>query len=859
MAGTRLGAVLSLIPGLPGGNFSADALATLDGAIYSAAYDGRTGSEPLNLGPDRNKQTPAQEDLSTATFWNWGSITAANSQNAYLILEGGYNATKEDDGWTDNSSPSIWENQRSYGIYRLSRNSAGTYDLANLYSKTQSIELFPERTYTWNQDGTPGETIINYENGYYNYANNFTKFVTNGVATGSGAIARLYQEWGAEHDLYGDVTVKYIDLLGDQDEVHSVNIYNKIIELGEFRLRGETETWPSSVCTIYHLQNLNSTSSKIFYLVNQNSIVNTPNEDGTDVASTSNTNKTLIFSEDLADPSSFSYTGELEISGYTEDWNWTWLGNCGSGFIEFENGALSIVNVNVNNPDNTDDGGNGWGWHTPDIYLSYFDAINHKVLSVDLDQRIDAGSYQIQDSGVFETEYEGFDLYTVGNQSYVLKKHEDPFLNGNGQFTYEIYGVYLSTDADGETTLNLTSSAIKTIQFSYQALGLTPKIITALQSAVSAGNVQGVQFPGSNMWSMAVFDKSKSKVVPTAFNAYMNFQKKLYDTIASSVQGTANNDIYLVDNSNVNISEQYGKGNRDKVIASCDYEIDETIEMLTLTGTGHYQGVGNGSKNLIVGNSGNNRLDGGAGDDKILGGNGDDTLIGGLGNDSLEGGAGSDTADYSDQLQGITARLGDGTASGTSIGKDTLKSIENIITGAGSDNITCSSSGSIVNAGSGRDTIIFGGRLDVVTGGFGADTFRFGNAAAGARLGTPNNRVFDQITDFNFGEDQIDLPGRTSPQYFGYLGSFSGPITDLELSQLWTNVEIETKPGIRGFAANSVGCFEVLDSGSTRAFIAVNDGSKAYGAGDMIIELTGFTGAASFQGAVSDSFVQSFV
>lgn len=856
MAGTRLGAVLSLIPGLPGGNFSADALATLDGALYSAGYDGRTGSEPLNLGPDRTKQTPAQEDLSTAQFWNYGSITTANSNNAYLILQGGYNATTEDDDETD-SANNIWENQRSYGIYRLSRNSAGTYDLANLYSKTQSIELIPSRTYTWNQDGTPGETILNYENGYYNYTNNFTKFVTNEVATGSGAIARLYQEWGAEDDNYGNVTVKYIDLLGDQDEVHSVNIYNKIIESGHFRLRGETGTWPSSVYTSYYLQSLDSTSSKIFYLVNQNTGVNTPNEDGTQVISTSNTNKTLIFSEDLADPSSFSYTGELQISGYTEDWNWTWLGNSGSGFMEFENGALSTVSVNINKEDDIDNAGNGW--YTPDIYLSYFDAVNHKVLSVDLVQRIAAGSYQTTSNGPFEREYEGFDLYTVGNQSYVLKKHEDPFLNGSGKFTYEIYAVYLSTDTDGETTLNLTSSAVKTIQFSYKDLGLTPKIITALQSAVTAGGVQGVQFPGSNMWSMAVFDKSKSKVVPTAFNAYMNFQKKLYDTIASSVQGTANNDIYLVDNSNVNISEQYGKGNSDKVIASCDYEIDETIEMLTLTGTDHYQGVGNGSKNLIVGNSGNNRLDGGAGDDKILGGNGDDTLIGGLGNDSLEGGAGSDTADYSDQSQDITARLGNGTAQGPSIGKDTLKSIENIITGAGHDNITCSSSGSIVNVGSGSDTIIFGGRLDVVTGGFGADKFRFGNAAAGARLGTPNNRVFDQITDFNFGEDQIDLPGKKSPQYFGYLGSFSGPITDSQLSQLWTNVEIATKPRIRGFAANSVGCFEVLDSGSTRAFIAVNDGTIAYGAGDMIIELTGFTGAASFQGAVSDSFVQSFV
>jgi len=156
--------------------------------------------------------------------------------------------------------------------------------------------------------------------------------------------------------------------------------------------------------------------------------------------------------------------------------------------MEFENGALSLVNVNVNNPDDTGNDDNGW--YTPDIYLSYFDAINHKVHSIDLDQRIAAGSYQTTSYGPFEREYEGFDLYTIGDQSYVLKKHEDPFLNGSGKFTYEIYGVYLSTDTDGETSLNLTSRAIKTIQFSYKDLGLTPKIITALQSAVSAGNVQ---------------------------------------------------------------------------------------------------------------------------------------------------------------------------------------------------------------------------------------------------------------------------------------------------------------------------------------------------------------------------------
>jgi hypothetical protein len=858
MAGTRLGSVLSLIPGLNGGNFSASALETLDGAIYSQAYSGRNGNEPYNLGPAAVRPADATAPDSTASFWNWGSITATSPTNIYLTLQGGYNATTEDDD-PSNWNNSIYENQRSISVYKLTRNSVGLFDLDSIYENTQQIQRIPSTTYSWNQDGTARETTYDYDNGWYGYTSNFTKLVTNQIAAGQeGSVARLYQEWdNSGEDQYGDVVVKYIDILGDTSIIHEENLYTRIIESGDFDLRGETGSWPDSRYTSYYLQNLVATGSKIFYLVNQSSFINTPTEDRLGVATTSQNYRTLIFSEDISVDSSFSFTGELSIPGYSNDWNWTWLGDNGGAVVPFGDGALTLVNVNTTNPDEYGDS-SGNSWFTPDIYLSYFDAVNQRVLSVDLDQRIADGTLQTGSSGVFETAYEGFDLYTIGDQSFVLHKYEDAFNNGNGRFTYKIYGTYLTTDDAGITTLNLTSEAIKTIDFSYKSLGLTSKIILALQSAVSAGNVQGIQFPGGNMWSMAVFDKSKSRVVPTAFNAYMGFQKKLYGAIASAVQGTSDNDNYIIDNSAVNISEQYGKGNNDKVSASCDYELDETIELLTLTGTDHYEGTGNDKKNLITGNAGNNRLDGKAGDDTILAGLGDDILIGGLGNDRLEGGGGSDTADYSDQTTAITVKLGDGTATGSGIGKDTLKSIENVVTGSGSDTITCSSTSSNVFAGGGNDTIIFGGRRDVVEGGEGADLFRFTNAAAASRHGTTSNRIFDQITDFTFGEDRIDLP--RTVQYFGYLGAISGPlISDSQLTNLWANAELATRPGQKGFNANMLGCFDVNDSGTTRSFVAVNDGVKSYGQGDMIIEMTNFGGAVSFQGALSELFATTFV
>jgi hypothetical protein len=861
MTGTRLGSVLSLIPGLNGGNFSASALETLDGAIYSQAYSGRNGNEPYNLGPAATRPSDAAAPDSTASFENWGSITATGSQNIYLILEGRYDATTEDDSPDPGEfTKGIWENQRSISIYKLSRNSLGTYDINTpLYQSTQTIQEGPNATRSWLSDGTPLETTYDFEDIRYTYSSNFNKLVTNQIAPGNeGSIARLYQEWDwSSEDYHGDLVVKYIDILGNTNVVHKEYLYPKIIESGAFDLRGSTTIGSDFKYTSYYLNNLVSSGSRIFYLVNQISTTNTPTEDGLGSIITSQNYRTLIFSEDISVDSSFSFTGELSFPGYTDDWNWTWFEDFRSGVVPFADGALTLVNVNTTNPDEHGYGGDK-SWFTPDIYLSYLDTSNQRVLSVDLYQHIADGTLQTGSSGVFETAYEGFDLYTIGDQSFVLHKYEDAFNNGNGRFTYEIYGTYLNTDDAGITTLNLTSKAIKTIDFSYKSLGLTSKIILALQSAVSAGNVEGIQFPGGNMWSMAVFDKSKSSVVPSAFNAYMGFQKKLYDAIASAVQGTSDKDNYIVDNSAVNISEQYGRGNNDKVSASCDYELDETIELLTLTGTDNYEGTGNGKKNLITGNAGNNRLDGKDGDDTILAGLGDDVLIGGLGNDRLEGAGGSDTADYSDQTTAITVKLGDGTATGSGIGKDTLKSIENVVTGSGSDTITCASTGSNVVAGGGNDTIIFGGRRDVVEGGEGADLFRFTSAAAASRQGTTSNRIFDQITDFTFGEDRIDLP--RAAQYFGYLGAISGPlISDSQLTNLWANAEQATRPGQKGFNANMLGCFEVNDSGTTRSFVAVNDGVKSYGQGDMIIEMTNFGGAASLQGALSELFVTTFI
>ncbi|RYG08195.1 MAG: type I secretion target, partial [Caulobacteraceae bacterium] len=81
----------------------------------------------------------------------------------------------------------------------------------------------------------------------------------------------------------------------------------------------------------------------------------------------------------------------------------------------------------------------------------------------------------------------------------------------------------------------------------------------------------------------------------------------------------------------------------DTVFASTDYVLGDTLEHLTLTGSGATSGVGNAQANRLAGNGASNTLSGLSGNDSIRGEGGADVIIGGLGTDTLAGGAGSDT------------------------------------------------------------------------------------------------------------------------------------------------------------------------------------------------------------------------
>ncbi|MDC1255903.1 hypothetical protein N8128_06950, partial [Paracoccaceae bacterium] len=113
---------------------------------------------------------------------------------------------------------------------------------------------------------------------------------------------------------------------------------------------------------------------------------------------------------------------------------------------------------------------------------------------------------------------------------------------------------------------------------------------------------------------------------------------------ADNLYGKAGDDIYIIDNIDDKTFESWDGSGTDEVRSSVSYSISgDDIEVLTLMGSAHIDGTGNGGGNTLTGNSGNNILFGLHGNDFLYGLSGNDTLNGGTNDDTLFGGDGDDT------------------------------------------------------------------------------------------------------------------------------------------------------------------------------------------------------------------------
>ena len=217
--------------------------------------------------------------------------------------------------------------------------------------------------------------------------------------------------------------------------------------------------------------------------------------------------------------------------------------------------------------------------------------------------------------------------------------------------------------------------------------------------------------------------------------------------------GGTGSDTYIVDTTLDQIRESHaGAGGLDQVRSWVSWVLGANLENLTLLGAGATRGIGNRLANVITGNSGNNLL---------LGGEGADTLEGGLGNDTLDGGVGWDTLRFSG-AGAVRVNLGNPAQQATGQGRDIIRNIENLTTGAGNDTLTGNGLPNVLIAGAGNDLLggmggndrLFGelgndrlrGGLgnDTLTGGAGADSFVFANGDGA-----------DRILDFTDRQDRI--------------------------------------------------------------------------------------------------------
>ena len=177
---------------------------------------------------------------------------------------------------------------------------------------------------------------------------------------------------------------------------------------------------------------------------------------------------------------------------------------------------------------------------------------------------------------------------------------------------------------------------------------------------------------------------------------------------ADSLIGGAGDDTFIVDNINDTISDSSGT---DTVRSSVNWTLGNTLENLTLTGTGNINGTGNGLKNVIVGNTGDNTLDGGNNADSLIGGAGNDTYI----------------VDNTNDL--VTELANEGTDTVRSSVTYTLAmNVENLtLTGNGSINGTGNDLNNIIVGNSGNNILDGGVGADALSGGLGNDTYIIDN------------------------------------------------------------------------------------------------------------------------------------
>ncbi|MBJ7899453.1 MAG: hyalin, partial [Cyanobacteria bacterium RI_101] len=323
---------------------------------------------------------------------------------------------------------------------------------------------------------------------------------------------------------------------------------------------------------------------------------------------------------------------------------------------------------------------------------------------------------------------------------------------------------------------------------------------------------------------------------PNTFTGTTNNDILNGTTSADTLIGLAGNDTYTLNNSGDVVVENPNEGT-DTVKSDITYTLPDNVEKLTLNGSSNLNGTGNALNNTLTGNSGANTLTGLAGNDTIDGKTGADTMIGGLGNDTY-------TVD----------NIGDVVIENPNEGTDTVKSSISYILGANLENLTLTGSANLNGTGNALNNKLTGNTgANILNGGAGADTLagKDGNDTFVFQFGQSTVTALDRISDFAIGADKIDLltqGGAALNKPAGFTRAADSATTNI--NTIVTNVFADSNGATAGNQALGVNRAALVQAG-TSTYLIVNDGTSGFqSANDLVINLTGITGALPALGTI---------
>jgi hypothetical protein len=476
--------------------------------------------------------------------------------------------------------------------------------------------------------------------------------------------------------------------------------------------------------------------------------------------------------------------------------------------------------------------------------------------------------------------------------------------SGNDNFSFTV-GNFLAADAvdggDGTDILTLADTAVSTagsaalmteIQASTSIETLAMSSTTAessldandvstISSFVVSGTITDAQGADSTA-TVAAANGAAANNQAFSYTGIENDDSLEFDAVITGGVGGAGG-VLAAAGANVGNASGNGADGSAGLLLTPDLDGGSNTASLTLDGAASIVG-GAGGAGARGGNSnvGNNGGTGGNGGDGATGisaanietlninsiGTGANAITGGAGGALGTGGTGANITGASGiagaaaasitvntnatiNVTGSTA-IDIGTISGTNVTVDasTFTGALTVVAEAGNNTIT---------GGTGADSINGGTGIDVLTGGAGADDFVF-TAAANATGGTPAAGVFERITDFNNGADEIDYSvtltieaaSATAVAQTAQINT-EGFATFASADDTFAEKLVAVENGIAvGTAA--AGEYAIFTHASD-TYIFVGDVIDGIGTGDGLIQLTGVTGLSNSTLTAGDLFL----